>query len=292
MFYEGKSKRLPALTAFVQQVATHPPKPSLLPLWITLGVGAAVGLYFGLSAILGSPLIALVATAAVGVPLLAVGVNALHRLVSTPRTEREMRRQQLYETALIYYAATGRKKLHQELDPVAGQLLDLCAQFHQRIQLALEGPFWSSASEGSQWRAVAQQCRHAADEAMEEALLLGAGCFGKPSKTRKEDLQDALQDFLDLDFVDALQNLKGVALADSSRYAHHSPNLPIVFEPMKQIAQRLQSLAVEVERLSQEAAREGVSRSGLTASASIDLVLNEIRTLEQAEAELDQEQNA
>jgi len=292
MFYEGKAKRLPALTQYVTQVATHPPKPSLLPLWTMLGIGAGVGAFFGLNALLGSTLAAVLVTALVAAPILAIGVGVIHRLVSRPRTEREVRRQQLYEAALIYYNATGRRKLHQELDPVAGQLLDLCAQYHQRVVQALEGPFWASASEGSHWRALAMQCKHAADEAMEEVLLLGAGCFGKPEKTRKDDLQDALHDFLDLDFVDALQGLKGVAMADSSRYAHRSPNLPIVFEPIKQIAERLRALAAEVERLSQEAAREGVARGSLTASASIELVLNEIRTLERAEAELDQGQKA
>lgn len=291
MFYEGKSKRLPAFSEYVAAAAAHSPKPKTGPLWGILGVVAAAGIFIGLQALTKSTGIAFVLTLLGGIPALTAVFSALDKLITEPRTDADRRRALVHETAQIFHQSSIRKKLHKELDPVAGQLLEACATNHARIVHSLNGPFWADAQTGSHWRAVAEQSLAAANTAMEEAMLLSAACIGKPIKSRQRDLKEAVEDFFELDFEDALKNLRGVAFVDSDSYAFRSPNLPVVFEPVRDIAHRMQALADEVERLSQQAAKDTVS-STYSATASIDLVLKEIQAVETAESELNQQQQS
>ena len=93
---------------------------------------------------------------------------------------------------------------------------------------------------------------------------------------------------MDLDIADALQGLKQMAKADWTAYAHQSPQSQAVSVHGRLIAERLQDLADDVEAKSSEVAVHSATTGGLQSLEALDGVLGELRTVKQAESELEQ----
>jgi hypothetical protein len=284
----GKNKRLPQFSAYLA-VAHEAASRAKRSVW---GVGGCVGAAAGLPAIflltnlMFGWLVAGAVTLFLGPALIAVALAIADRFVSRPRNEQE-RRQLAYLGVLNRYQGSVGK-LHKELDPTAAQLLEASAFYWRRIHSTLNGPAWTDGASG-RFAAIREQALRAADAAMEEATALCVNCLGKPERSRQEALKDALKDLKDLDIDDALDGFRRAATADSSKFAHHSPHINLVFEPVRGIAERLKALSAEVERMSTDALRRSYESAPLAQSTStIDLVLREMSETRAAERELDE----
>lgn len=284
----GKNKRLPHFTAYLA-VAHEAASRSKRSVW---GAGSCVGMVAGLPAMffLLSSMVdwgwALLGTLILGPTLIAILLGIAEKFVGKPRTADERRQLEFLGVLTRYQQSVG--KLHKELDPTAAQLLEACAFYWQRVHVTLNGPAWTDGTP-ARFLAIREQALRAADAAMEEATSLCVSCLGKPERSRSDALKNALEDFRDLDIEDALDGLRRVATADSSKYAHHSPHIDVVFAPVRDIAERLKLLSAEVERMSTEAMQRSTEAIPLAnSSSSIDLVLREMAETRAAERELDE----
>lgn len=195
-------------------------------------------------------------------------------------------REQLFDQAVHSFGQVERRnKLHKELDPTVGQILEAAAFHWTRVATIIDSPLWESA----QYQALRTQTRMAADEVMAELVTMGSWCLGTPQKTRKQDLGSVFEDLAELDIDDAIKGFKRIAKTASREYAHQSPYAATVFEPMRQMAEKLKTLADEIEATAEQT-RLTTQRTGATEVSSIDMILRELKAVRQAERELDDEQ--
>lgn len=187
----------------------------------------------------------------------------------------------------------NERKLHKWVDPAILQLLEAACFHWTRVKATLDSPVWDRPDLGQHWQSIKQQSWQAANHAMEELILMSRACVGAPTKDKQAAVKDVMNDFRDLDVVDALQGLSKIATADWRDYAYQSPQTPVIFEPGRQIAERIKALADEIERTSTEMPRrEFVPTSTQDAMESLDGILGEIRAVREAESELHQQNKA
>lgn len=179
----------------------------------------------------------------------------------------------------------NKKKLHSWVDPVLLQLLEAAAYHYARVRTTLEAPSWLTATGNrAQLRAQAKQ---AADEAMLDLLVLVQPSIGKPLKDKKDDIEDIIEDFFELDIAEALSGIQRVASSDWKDYAHQSPHAQAIFPSCRGLAERIKSLADELEQM--PAAVENVDPATLPptqSAASLDYLLGELKAVKEAEKEL------
>jgi len=292
MFDSRDSKKLPLFSAYLQQAMDKHPAPEA-GFWGVSGCVAAPLALIGITLVLAkfmSTLLAVAISTVIGVPVVFGLITWLAKLLYNPRTPEQERRARFRSILQKYHPPLSRKKLHREFDPVAGQLMEAAAFHYNRIQTGLSTAAWTNPELPLHWRGVRVQILQSADEAMADAAMLCVDCLGKPQKTRQTDLKEAFEDFVDLDWVEALQGLGLAVGADDERYRYRSPHLSVVFQPTKDIAEKLKLLADEVEKRSGDLVRDAVRPMASGSTASIDAVLSEIQLLNEAETELNRQQ--
>lgn len=209
------------------------------------------------------------------------------RKIRQPKSPQEQKRMEAWRAAAQLSSLAKQHRLHKRLDPTISQLLEAAAFHYERITTSLSGAYWSGESLPAHWRSVKSQAQEAADQAMEELILLAAPCVGDPQSDKGKVLKEAVEDLFELDIGEAISGFRDLANADWTRFAHHSPYAAQSFESGRSVAERLKRLADEIERKGVEVASEtGALVSVTTASDSIDIVLNEIATVREAEGEL------
>lgn len=291
MFDDISNKRLPSFSTYLKEAIKNDPLQNR-EVWTSLmglGVIGAGGLGFWAVWQGYGLLPAVAATIVVILPFLGYGAHKVEEWLRRPRNETERRKIEVFAAVNQFHQLVEKRKLHKNLDPVAGQLLDAAAYYWLKIRDTLNNSFWTHSGLGGHWKALRDQSLIAADLAMDDLILLTANCIGKPQKQRSEDLKEAWDDFVELDLVDAVQKLRNATSGDWAKYAHQSPNLRAIFAPAREIAEKLKALSSEVETMSQraEAAPESPHRTAIATSAStIDILLHEMRATQQAEAEL------
>lgn len=285
MFFSGKSKPYPNLSEFLNQAIVRSPyaeQDARLYTRATVG-GFGVGVVALALAVLVNPVVGVLAA----LPMLGgVGIWTAfgfrrNRLAKSVDDERRF---QAFGVVQQFHASLHRRRLHKELDPVAGQLLEACAFYYQKIQASLTGSAWNAA--GTHRNALRTQILAAADAAMEQALILCSSCFGRPRGKDKDDWRDKIEDLIDLDIVDAVEGLTGYKMGDEARNVYRSPHLQQIFPYVREIAEKIKLLATETEEMA--SSQTAGQPTGIEGTSSIDLVLSEMRSVQQAEAELDQ----
>ena len=222
-----------------------------------------------------------------GVAIVAI-FTTLHRQRKLAADPREQRRREVFKTGHELRDLEIHRKLHRWMDPVALHLLEAGAYHWARIQSTLNGPQWGPRDLPTYWLQLKQQVAEAANDGMADLLLLTRSCIGPPQKDRESDFKGVVDSFVDLDIADALQGLKQMAKADWTAYAHQSPQAQAVSVHGRLIAERLQDLADDVEAKSSEIAVHSATSGGLQSLEALDGVLGELRTVRQAESELEQ----
>lgn len=283
----GKSDRYPVFANYVTETLAKKKSTDMHPgafMGCLIGFAGLITVSFLLTKVIGI-VWAVLAGSLIGFPLLIAFGYWLEQRLTEPKNDEQRRRREFQEALSHFSGPIDRRRLHKELDPVAGQLVEACAFYYQKAQVSLSGSAWTGDNAGHR-KALKDQISKALDDAMFEALLLAKPCLGKPSK---DNWKDKLEDALDLDVIDTLQSLTGFKASDDLRGMHRSPHIRIAFEPLRQIAEKLKLLSAEVEKMTLEASRESAIPGLSGPASSIDLVLGELRSVRQAEEELNQQ---
>jgi hypothetical protein len=284
------SKRFPNLADYLRQVVeTRLSRVQRLSNAIGCGLVTLTtplaGLAFGVGfASLGIGLLA----ATLAMPLSVYGWYLIDKRLRRARTPEEAKRMEAWKAAGSLLSVEQQRRLHKVMDPTMSQLLEAAAYHYARIQSALTNEFWSRDNLPAHWRSVRSQALEAADQAMEELVMLAMPCMGEPQSDRGKAIKEAVEDIFDMDFLVAIGNLKDVATSDWTKFAHRSPNAPIAFEAGRNTAEKLKKLADEIEKQTHQVAVETQPIDVGTAADSIDVVLSEISNVKCAEEELQQ----
>lgn len=230
-----------------------------------------------------------VLSAVVAWPLSALAWYAVDRRLRRSKSPEEAKRMESWKASQELHQLDQQRRFHKRMDPSMSQLLEAAAFHYSRIQAATTGSFWSSELLPAHWRSVRSQSLEAAEQAMEQLVVLAMPCVGDPQTDRGTAFKEAVEDLVDLDLGMAFDSLREVATADWTRYAHRSPNTKAAFEPGRAIAERMKRLADEVEQRAEDAVKEsGETLPADSAVNSLDVVLSEISAVEKAEDELQQ----
>jgi hypothetical protein len=283
------SKRFPNLAEYLRKVVEK-------RLWRKQRLSSAVGcgliglaapaaaLGFGLA--FGSLAAGLLA-ATLAMPVSVYAWYLFDKKLRKPRSPEEERRSEAWKGAQHLLGLEQQRRLHKLMDPSMSQLLEAAAYHYVRIDAAFASDFWNQERLPAHWRSVRSQAVEAADQAMEELLMLALPCMGEPQADRGKAFKEAVEDLFDMDFLLAIGNLKQVAGADWTKYAHKSPNAPLAFTAARPIAEKLKKLADKVEHQANEAVlQSGRFEHVSSAADSIDVVLSEMSAVKEAEEEL------
>jgi len=285
------SKRFPNLAGYLRKVVERRlTRVQRLSNWIGAGLVTLLtplaALSFGVG--FGSLGIGLLA-ATLAFPLSLFAWYVIDKRLNRPKTEEEARRMEAWRGAQSLLSIEQQRRLHKLMDPSISQLLEAAAFHYARIDAATSSDFWNRESLPAHWRSVRGQAQEAADQAMEELVMLALPCMGEPQADRGKAMKNAIEDLFEMDLVIAIGGIKDAATADWTRFAHRSPLAPRTFEVGRVIAEKLKRLADEVEAKASEAAVESGSHIEVgTAADSIDVVLSEISAVKEAEDELQQ----
>ena len=279
---------MPYFTGYLKAVAEKgspmPGNPAAMalgclgPLFVAPGVGVMVGFAAGVW-----PGVIAGVLAAAG--CLAGGL-AMENRARRPKSPAEERRRLAQGVASVLRSLSQQRKLHKQVDPLVMQLLEVGAYHWTRIRARLDMPSWTTGELPAHRVALRKQIQDAADAAMDDLLLLAQGCIGDPDRNRGDDLKAAFEDLADLDISEALAGFRRVAETDWTTYAHHSPHSGAVMSSGRPVVEKLAALADEVESMALPSVEAATPQ---TASAdSLDVLLSEIKSIRQAEQELEQ----
>lgn len=167
-------------------------------------------------------------------------------------------------------------KLDRHLDPICAALFEESARHWMRIKELLDGADWSRANLPSHYRMLRTESLAAADEAMEDlVLMLRKGILKQP---KRKDWQDVFNDVLEF--------------LGSKRIEWEDQRYPAEYGPARIIAGKLATLAEEVEAVAIKQASEAAESGAYSSPASIDAILVELRAIKQAETELHEDLRA
>lgn len=238
-------------------------------------VGAALGVALGI--LFASNRIQLPAGALVGT---IIGLNALtwgafgwFALGEKRRRDAKLARFPLRKQAnevleKIGESVSGRR-LHREMVPSAAELMNEAARHYMRLHKLLNDPFWTSDKLAEHWQTSRQQALAAADQAMDEVLVLLSDAYRADTSP---GWQRVLEDIM-----------SGYSIPDRAE----NNDLPRGFFAAEDITQKLRALAAEMERLSNRMQLE--SQTQVYGANALDIALSEVRSLQVAETELRQQ---
>ncbi len=265
MFLSNKQDQYPHLAIYLRQAKerrrfslSSPPVAAFVFLGLAFVIGVIAMARGAMSGLLG-----------VLAPLALVG-GWLYARKHEVKTHADLLHERADEVAKKMSDCLERRRLHRDLDEASLALIEECARQWHRTQLALGSPHWDRDDLPPHLQNVRDQCVRAADQGMDEVMLL----FGPLLPAEVES-----RGFLDY----AEEIAEGVF---TSRKAVRP--LPAAFEPARQVAEKLKLLASEVEKRTQTVSDSPNLRENLAAGRSVDLAIGELRQLDEAESELRQ----
>ncbi|MCC7435549.1 MAG: hypothetical protein IT363_12760 [Methanoregulaceae archaeon] len=282
MFFSGRSKQLPFLSDYLQEVAKRENVDQR-----RLGfAGAIIGVTAGL---MGAAFGALAGTGVIqfGVTNIAVwmGLNLLtlagfgaFYLSERKRRVDALPNKDVFRDAKPFInelnGSLQRRRLHRELSPTAGALLEEAARNWRRVISALATPFWTDPELPEHWKSIRDHAFQSADRAMLELLLLLKSCY-QPN-AGPQGWQSVVIDVVE-QFGGTVNITRGEDL------------LPVTFDEATETVTMLSHLADEVESASKELIASGVGQEDhLRSRLAMTQTLNELRMVREAEQELEQ----
>lgn len=178
-----------------------------------------------------------------------------------------LRRQSL-EAGRRMRGALKNRRLHRDVGEPSLVLLDEAARQWGRVSTNLQHPFWNAAQLPMHYEAIRDQAARAADAAMDEVLALYMPLL--PNEHERRPFTDVV----------------GEALENFTRKGSSSEPIPPMFEPTRQLAEKLRSLADELERITARAAIDPDTFAKRHAGAALDSAIHEMQSLNRAEQEL------
>jgi hypothetical protein len=159
----------------------------------------------------------------------------------------------------------NHRRLHRDLDQLALDVLESCAESWSRVHYSMSHGAWSRHELPAHYVALRDKVRTVADDTMHEVLLAFAPLL--PDHVKSRDPMDYVSE--------AIESL-GAAPRQSPRT--HASALMLSTE----LADKLQRLAVEAESIVTSSQVETQLQPG----SSVDSVLGQLRDLKRAEEEL------
>lgn len=281
MFFSGRSKQLPFLSDYLQEVQKRENVDQR-----RMGIaGAVIGTTAGL---LGAGFGVLAGTGMIDVGLTNImvwmGLNAATMvgfgafyLSERKRRHDSLPNQDVYKIAKPFLnelnASLQRRRLHRELSPTAGALLEEAARNWRRVINALATPFWTDADLPEHWQTIREHAFQGADRAMLELLLLLKACF-EPN-AGPQGWQSVM-----IDVVEQFGGTVNIQRGDDL--------MPVTFDEAADTVTMLSQLADEVESASKDLIASSVGTDDqLRSRLAMSQTLNELRMVREAEQELD-----
>ena len=269
MFFTGRSKHLPYLSDYVEHAVRQKqrdasPAGALVGFLLVLG-----GIVAALGVVLTLPLLLRVAVLIGAISLVLAFSNVRIFKKKSPLTAADRLREEAADVANTFHASIQRRKLHKDLHPAAGELLELAAWQWHRCRTLLEGPYWNQEDLPSHWLALRNQTQFAIEQAMNEVIVLlrDAHQFSPQKGMLEEVVEEVFEEW------------RGRKREAVSRY-------PVAYEPARAIVEKMQKLVNEFEKATEDLAREEATSDQFSSSQAMDMCLSELRTIRHAEDEL------
>jgi len=252
-------------------------------------VGGIFGTYWTLHNVFGSTKF-MAGMAAFGAAFVIGGLWQWLDTWRKKRLSRDMKwRLKVYDALDKYFELKDENKLTKKVDTVALQLMEAAAYHWFQIKTKLDGYFWNGDDVLPYYQELRAEIQSASDNAMDELAMMCAHCIGEPQKTQSSEFSALVSDLKDLKIEAVIDRAGELFSSDSPKFAHKSPHLPSVFYPAKAIAEKLQTLHAETDRIAAEAQSGHSSSVASFGAARIDVLLNNLKERRQAEVELDSE---
>lgn len=204
--------------------------------------------------------------------LLAIvaGVTIWNRRKPLP-TPAEILRKEASVVAEQMSEALERGRLHRDLGQPAIAVLEECSRSWISVHSTLDAAFWRSQGLPNHYKSVRTQTLAAADRAMDEAILVFRNLL--PDNPRNPDVKGMVGEVIQ------------EAIFGSVKQSKH---LPIGFEQVRLIAEKLQDLDQAVASVGKQAQEEFGPLMDVGAAGALDLAIGELKTIQVAETELRQ----
>ena len=276
MLFGGSLNQLPHLGDYLDEAIRDRPRQAFDPT-AGAGLGLAVGgIAWAVASAFGShPAPWEVFASAVGLWWVGMGGFIVWKRAKDPPTREETARQRLRETAYQIvkrmHASKSKRRLHRDLTPSVAALLEECARHWSRAHVALESTFWSNPDLPLHWSSLRDQSMLAVDQAMNEVLvILETAIPDEPGKWRFDEVVEEVIG----------KRVFGVPKRDEG--------MPLTYAPARELGEKLKLLAAEVERATQDVAKDESISSQFSSGSALDLCLGELRNIQAAETELRQ----
>jgi hypothetical protein len=272
VFGNKASEMYPNLMAYLRETEKSDPWQALR------GSETAIALTAGLWPLpflmfMGKPL-SLLEMAIIGLTYIAGGIFG-YNLISK---RREQYRTPELESRIEAHRLLGsmRKmnqlhRLHRDLSESTLTVLDEVARTRQEIKNILDMPYWKQPDLGGTYKQLRDQAIGAADQAMYDALLQFRSAIPGKVEARKmgDFVDEAMETFLKV-------HRKPVKFAEAG------------FDSAFGIAGKLQEMRNALERMTVEAENDVLRSAAQVPGGLIDMTMMEIKTIRQAEEELQQ----
>jgi len=205
---------------------------------------------------------------ALGVVAICVtGGTALRSFFRTTKTV-QRRNEEAIRVAQTMALMLSKRRLHRDLDTASLLLLDECAKQWLRAKTAFNASYWSSKLVPEHYGKLRESAVPTLDQSMDEVLL-----------HYQEVLPDTVHDRHATDYVEeALENV----VFGRGKTAHP----PAAFVPVREIADKLRTLADEAERIIRDSRSDTVLAPDLLPPSKLDQTLADLRAIREAEEEL------
>lgn len=281
MFFSGRSKQLPFLSDYLQDMAKRESvdQRRMGIAGAIIGVSAAVmgatyGALAGMGVIVPNATNMLVWLGLNGLTL--AGFGAFYLSERKRRTESLPNRDLYKEVRPLVTELNGslqRRRLHRDLTPTAGALLEEGARNYRRVMNALATPFWSDKDLPEHWTRIRDGAFQSADRAMMELLLLLKSCY-QPN-AGPQGFQSVM--------IDVVEQFGGTV------NIHRGEDLlPVTFDEATETVTMLSQMADEVENASKELIASGVGNEDhLRSRLAMSQTMSDLKMIREAEQELD-----
>jgi hypothetical protein len=273
MFFRTSQKRFPNLCIYVQHATSRqaPSNQEIGAVSLMTLAGLAVPGALVLGIVFSQPIVAvLIGTAGLGSAFASV------RTFKKAKTGIDRLDLEAAEANELLADALNHGKLQRIAYDSTTGLLETCARNWWRVRQALESPFWTGTSLPPHYKSVREQTGRAADRAMAEVVVMLRNELEVPYRS-------GLANRVTLSEV--IEGVFGVQIPDMN--SANAP-LPVSFQSVKQLANKLDDLANNVEALTLEVAKDPAVQSEFKADTALDMALSEMRSIRQAEDELRQ----
>ncbi len=260
--FDGKPQQYPHLVRFLNHFSRrsigYRPLP-VAPFFVFMAMVWAI--LFGL--ILQHPFIALLAF-----PLGVAGIILSSRSKKRELTADEQFLMEGQDVARIMSQCIEKRRLHRDLDSASMTLMEESARHYWRVHENFNAPYWTSNQLPLQYQSIRQQALLASDKGMSEIMLMFRDYL--PQQVNNRHVVDYVDEALE-------------------KYAFKRPAnsfLPTTFKAARDVAEKIHTLADETVEITKKADLPLEKLPDVNPGSALDSSIGELRTLRQAEDEL------